>query len=320
MRRMLYLLVVMLATGGVGAFAQTDSVKVRLQTSNGAEISLNGELSSTNILTKKVPVGKHKVVVNYGLNYSRTYEINVEKGGKADFEFLVEGSLALSSTPKNADVYIDGLPQGKTPINVNLLGRHNIQVVGNKDIYHPYTTTLEVLPEQIVEHNAILVKRPPKLYGFIIANYMISANAPGIMAGIGRRFGGYIKMNTGVNGEPHDYTPSTRNETITSEGYEKKPKYFGVNAGLTLHALPCLFVYAGSGYGKYSHGVYSFSNGDQSDVYNVKGAEVDFGIMLKYKALLLQAGYTRILATGDNGKFGEFNVGIGITIHKEKKR
>lgn len=197
MKRKLYLLVILLTIGGVGVFAQTDSVKVRLQTSNGAEISLNGELSSTNILIKKVPVGKHKVVVNYGFNYSRTYEINVEKGGKTDFEFLVEGSLALSSTPQNAEVYIDGLPQGRTPVKVNLLGRHNIQVLGNKDIYHPYTTTLEVLPEQMVEHNAILSKRPPKLYGFIIANYMISANAPGIMAGIGRRFGGYIKINAG---------------------------------------------------------------------------------------------------------------------------
>lgn len=307
MKRILCLLVIMLAIGGVSAFAQTDSVKVRLRTSNGAEICLDGELSSTNILTKRVPVGKHIVVVNYGLNYSRTYEINVEKGGKTDFEFLVEGRLVLSSTPPNADVYIDGLPQGKTPININILGRHNIQILGNKDIYHPYNTTLEILPEQEVEHNAILSKRPPKLYGIVIANYMLSAKAPGLMLGIGRRFGGYIKVNVGVNGVPtyDEYSLKTYNQTISSEGYQKKPKYFGVNAGLMVHVLPYLFAYAGSGYGEYTHGVYSFSY-DEQDVYHVKGAEMDLGIMFKYKGLLLQAGYKRILATGDGGKLGEF--------------
>ena len=321
MRKILYSLVTILTLSGVSTFAQTDSVKVRLQTSHGAEISLDGDLSSTNNLVKKVPVGKHKVVVSYGFNYSREYEIIVEKDGKTDFEFLVEGRLVLNSTPQNADVYIDGLPKGRTPININLLGPHNIQVLGNKDLYHPYTTSLEILPEHIVEHDAVLSKRPPRLYGFIIANYMISANAPGIMAGIGRRFGGYVKVNVGVNGIP-DYDEdnmNTYNEAITSEGYKKKPKYMGADAGLMLRVSPYLYTYVGGGYGKYTHGVYSVTY-DEYDVYNVKGAEIDLGVMLKYKAVLLQAGYKRILATGDGGKFGEFNIGIGITIHKEKKR
>lgn len=320
MKRILYLIVAIMTLSGVSAYAQTDSVRVRLQTNNGAEISLDGDLSSTNIMTKLVAVGKHKVVVNYGSNYSKTYEINIEKGGKTNFEFLIEGKLVLKSTPSDAEVYIDGLPQGKTPLNTDLLGRHNIQVVGNRDIYHPYNTTLEVLPEQVVEHNAILSKRPPKLYGIVVANYLLSANALGFMAGIGRRFGGYIKGNIGINGNPScsESSMGIYNHSVTPNDYEEKPKYIGIDAGLLVHIIPCLYAYAGSGYGEYTHGVL---NSLSRDVFAVKGAELDLGVMFKYKALLLQAGYKRILATGDaGGKFGAFNIGVGITIHKEKKR
>lgn len=318
--RTLSIIVLLLVFSGVGSFAQTDSVKVRLQTSNGAEISLDGDLSSTNILTKKVPVGKHEVVVKYGSSYSRTYQIELTKDAKTEYEFFVEGNLSLSSTPGNAEVQVDGLPMGRTPLMLNLLGRHNIQVRGNKDLYHPYFTTLEILPEQNLEHNAILQKRPPKLYGFILANYMISTNSLGVMGGLGRRFGGYMKINASINGVPGSQTFETTNENLTSEGYSKKPKYFGINAGLMVHALPFLFAYIGSGYGKYTHGVYTDKYNNQYDVYSVAGAELDFGVMFKYKALLLQAGYKRILAKGESGTLGDFNIGVGITIHKEKKK
>lgn len=320
MKRILFFIVLFLTFSGVGIFAQTDSVRVRMQTSNGASISVDGDLSSTNILTKLLPIGMHEVVVTYGPNYSRTYHIDITKEGKTDFEFLVEGKLLLNSTPNNSEVIIDGLPMGKTPININILGRHNVQVLGNKDLYHPYYTTLEILPEQVLEHNAILHKRPPKLYGFVLGNYMISANAPGIMAGLGRKFGGYIKINVGINGKPYYDYFETCNSNLYSEYYKKKPKYVGINAGLMLHVLPYLFAYAGSGYGEYAHGVYEHDSEIKYDVYHIKGAELDFGVMFKYKALLLQAGYTRILAKGQSGTFGDFNIGIGVTIHKEKKR
>lgn len=320
MKRTFAILVLLLIFSGVGSFAQTDSVKVRLQTSNGAEISLDGDMSSTNILTKKVPVGKHEVVVMYGSNYTRTYQIDLTIDGKTEFDFFVEGNLSLSSTPGNAEVQVDGLPMGRTPINLSLLGRHNIQIVGNKDLYHPYYTTLEILPEQNLEHNAILQKRPPKLYGFVLANYMLSANSLGVMAGLGRRFGGYIKMNFGINGAPEYKDFKTENTSIPSEGYSKKPKYVGVNGGLMVHVLPFLFAYAGSGYGEYTHGVYKDNYDSKHDVYRVAGAELDLGVMFKYKALLLQAGYKRILAKGQGGSMGDFNIGVGVTIHKEKKK
>lgn len=315
MKKTLMLIFLLLILFGVRSFAQADSVKVRLQTSNGAEVSLDGDLSSTNIIIKKVPFGKHEVIVKYG-NYSRAYQIDLSQGGKTEFEFFVDGNLSLGSTPSDAEVMIDGLPMGKTPLELNLLGRHNIQVLGNKDQYYPYNRTLEILPEQVVEHNAILQKRPPKLYGFVLANYMVTANAPGIMAGLGRRFGGYIKVNVGINGTPENHDFYTYNQQLSSERYKKKPKYSGINAGLMVHALPQLFAYIGSGYGGYSQGVYD----EEYDVYCVDGSELDFGIMFKHKALLLQAGYKRILTKGQTGNFGDFNLGVGITIHKEKKR
>lgn len=322
MKRFLYTLWAMMLAVCVHAQIASDSVRIRLRTSNGAEISVDGDLSSTNVMDKKVSAGKHTVVVNFGSNYSKTYEINVEKGGPAEFDFFIDGQLVVKSTPPNADVIIDGLPQGKTPVTINLLGQHNVQILGNSDLYFPHKSTIEVLPEQEVNLDAILSKRPPKLYGFVVANYMLSANAPGLMFGLGRRFGVYARVNVALNGLP-DYQEDelrTHNKPITSDEYEKKPKYFGAVAGLTMRLTPSLFAYAGGGYGEYTHGSHCGIHSYPQDVYHVNGAEIDCGIMLKYKALLLQAGYTRMLDSGDVGKFGEFNFGIGITIHKEKKR
>lgn len=320
MKKLIYLIVFMLTMGGISTFAQTDSVKVRVKTSNGAEISLDGDVSSTNNIYKLVPIGKHIVEVKYGFSYTRTYEIDVVKGGPTDFEFMLEGKLVLNSTPSKANVYVDGLLQGKSPVELPILGRHNIKVVDGANMYHPYNETLEFLPEQVMEKSVILKKRPPRLYGFVLANYMISAKAPGLMMGIGRRFGAYTKFNIGVNGLPNENEFKTYNQSISSDKYKKQPKYYGANAGLMVHIIPCLFAYVGSGYGKYSHGIYEMYDDVEYDVYHVKGAEIDFGAMFKYKALLLQAGYKRILSKGQGGNFGDFNVGIGITIHKEKNK
>ena len=57
-------------------------------------------------------------------------------------------------------------------------------------------------------------------------------------------------------------------------------------------------------------------------ISGAKGVAGDIGVIVKYKALLLQVGYTSILT----GKFGDTKwhhdpyIGLGISIHKNKKR
>ena len=57
-------------------------------------------------------------------------------------------------------------------------------------------------------------------------------------------------------------------------------------------------------------------------ISGARGVAGDIGVIVKYKALLLQVGYTSILT----GKFGDTKwhhdpyIGLGISIHKNKKR
>ncbi len=113
-------------------FAQQtpDSVTVRVETSAGAEIGIDGDISSNNILTKKVAVGKHKVIVKYGNSYTKEYELDVtgENGQKCSYP--IAGKVQLQVTPV-ADVYVDGIRRGKSPLSIELLGNHSIRLEGD---------------------------------------------------------------------------------------------------------------------------------------------------------------------------------------------
>lgn len=321
------LLLCLLCSSVVLTYSQQDSVRVRLSTSPVAVIGIDGDVSSTNLLAKHVLYGKHIVTVQYGNNITKEYEINVVKGGQTDFQFSIDGKLTISSNYPKAIVSIDGVPQESMPLEINLVGTHKIYVDGRDD-YFDQSDRVTVPPFENVQREYILQKRPPKLYGFIIANYMPVEGSFGLMGGLGRKFGVYAKLNISttndeVNGSfPHLLYPG---------GYSDDKQYNGANVGLIWRANKFMALYIGSGYGEYLHGRindnffytdkyhYHYYN-SKNFCFSTSGLELDLGFMLKWKALLLQAGYTRIMKKSDNGcTFGAFNIGIGITIHKNKK-
>ena len=126
-----------------GAYAQTgaDSVRIKLKTTAGADLSIDGEFSSTNIMTIKVPVGSHKVKIKYGTSFERDYDIVVSQGGKTEFDFPIEGSCSISCAPP-AQLVMDGIPQGMTPQTLNVVGTHNIKIYGDEVEYYDMTEEL----------------------------------------------------------------------------------------------------------------------------------------------------------------------------------
>ena len=88
--------------------AQTakDSVRIKLQTTAGADIALDGDWSSTNIMYTKVAKGNHNVTIRYGSIFEKTYPIEVNTNGKTEFTFLIEGEANISCTPQ-ATVILD---------------------------------------------------------------------------------------------------------------------------------------------------------------------------------------------------------------------
>lgn len=316
--------------------AQTakDSVRIKLQTTAGADIALDGDWSSTNIMYTKVATGYHNVTVRYGSLFEKTYPIEVSTTGKTDFLFLIEGEANINCTPQ-ATVILDGIPQGLSPQTLKVVGTHNIKIQGDEQEYYDLTDQINIKPFEKKDFSFTLKKRPPRLYGMVIANYS-SCKAYGVTLAMCRNWGAYLRFATSDG----------KIGSIGADGYPK-PNHEGWNygtgiykksdatcttftAGVMKRCHKYLFAYIGAGYGhfgqKYEQTIDINNNepyfSEERYISGARGVAGDIGVIVKYKALLLQVGYTSILT----GKFGDAKwlhdpyIGLGISIHKNKKR
>lgn len=303
------------------SFAQSvDSVKVRLRTSAGAEIGIDGDQSSTNLLTKKVSVGSHTVTVTYGTRYTKDYPINVTQSD-TEFDFLIDGQLTVKSIPASKSVYIDGIQQGRTPITLNILGEHNLRIEGDNLSYFDFNERITVSPFDNVEREITLTKRPPRTYGMVLANYMPVSGSPGVGLTLAfvKRWGLCARLTLAGDGNDSHHEEDYGLRGSSGPGFYEKDKdnYGAINGGLIFRLSNNIFVYGGSGYGEYTR---SMTNGNHKITpYNSKGVMADAGVILKWRALLAQVGYNRILGEGNPDPFGSIYLGVGFTIHKQKR-
>ena len=316
--------------------AQTakDSVRIKLQTTAGADIALDGDWSSTNIMYTKVATGSHNVTVRYGSLFEKTYPIEVSTTGKSEFTFLIEGEANISCT-QQATVILDGIPQGLCPQTLKVVGTHNIKIQGDEQEYYDLTDQINIKPFEKKDFSFTLKKRPPRLYGMVIANYS-SCKAYGVTLAMCRNWGAYLRFATSDG----------KIGSIGADGYPKpnhEGGYYGTGiykksdatcttftAGVMKRCHKYLFAYIGAGYGhfgqKYEQTIDINNNepyfSEERYISGARGVAGDIGVIVKYKALLLQVGYTSILT----GKFGDAKwlhdpyIGLGISIHKNKKR
>lgn len=304
------------------AQSQTDSVVVEVHTSVGAEITLDGEASSTNFITKRVAVGHHKAVVSYGGKPVKEYDVEVTPDGDRQFDFPIEGKLTVTSNVRKAKYKLDGMELNGAPVQMPLLGGdHELAIIGNPDLYHPFTETFDMEPFQDKELQYKIKKRRPKMYGFLIANYAPGAHAFGGMFGFGRRIGWYAKMDFAIgNHGVSDFRGYNPDYYIRLDGNNLWTVHhshhgFFLSTGLTYRVIPQVTVYAGSGYGEYTP--YK-----ETTNFGATGPLLDIGAIYRWKCLLLQAGYTRIITKDieEGYRCGEFTFGVGINMFKEKKK
>lgn len=328
------LLFICLAWMAGTAVAQTaaDTVRISVETSSGANIGLDGDMSSTNLLTEKVALGKHKVTVQYGPSFTREYDIEVKAGGQRTFSFPIDGSLKLTSTPSGATVYVDGMQLAETPGELKLLGDHNLRVVKDPETYYEITERVRVNPFEQLTREYNLVKRPPRLYGMVMANW--SPAGVGGFLGMCRRFGAYARFSTSIDGMGFGKLSPGEGQVFTSgnpgPGYYHKDKhmYGQMTAGMMMRCLKFLYAYVGAGYGEYAQGYLLDGGSGNSDEeqtiypYGAKGCAVDIGVIFKWKALLVSGGYSTIVGSSypDGTRHNDFYVGIGFTIHKRNRR
>lgn len=315
--------------------AQTanDSVRIKLQTTAGADIAIDGDWSSTNIMYTKVATGQHNVTVRYGSLFEKNYPIEVSTTGNTEFSFLIEGEANINSMPQ-ATIFLDGIPQGLTPQTLKIIGTHNIKIKGDEKEYFDISDQITINPFEKKDFSYTLKKRPPRLYGMVIANYT-GCKAFGATLALCRNWGAYLRIanaggDFGIDSEGYP-EPYYKDGFYGTGIYKKKdPAYATVTAGVMKRCHKYLFAYIGAGYGQYVQKYEQtkdlddteFSYSHERYVSGAKGVAGDIGIIVKYKALLLQVGYASILT----GKFGDTKwhhdpyIGLGISIHKNKKR
>ena len=308
------------------ALAQSDSVRVIIRTSNGYYVTLDDGARSANVLRVWTYSGKHKVTISDNEGFSKEWEIDVNGESGTEFNFPMEGKVRVNAD-RRATVWVDGELVGDAPQELLLVGRHRITVDAGYD-YKMSKQDYVFIPLEERNIDVTLQKTRPKLNGFLIANYMISGMAPGVILGLGRRFGGYMKGNASIGvkfrsrGEMASFLTNINIKVAHWTYREPTDGYYGVSQGIFYNPLKFLTLYVGGGYASYIGSEY-YANEYSHSIFDdpAKGPQIDAGVIFRWKALLLQAGYSRILSSSPLGHhFGDLNVGIGVNIHKNKKR
>lgn len=312
---------------------RVDSVTIRLETCPAAEIGIDDDMSSTNILTKKVAIGKHKVIVRFGTSYQKEYDLDVEASGNHNYQFMINGKLDISTTPSDATIYVDGIDQGQSPLSIDILGDHNIRIEKDPETYYDVSDRVSINPFENVVRNYTLDKIPPKLYGMLLATASTSGHI-GAFMGICQRFGAYFRFATGLYdiGSIGNLNPDGYDGNMNyGPGVYKKSNhtYAAITGGIMARCHKNLYAYLGLGYAEYAQeyklnedaAVLPFSPDQYIYPYGSKGCALDLGVIFKWKALLISCGYTTILGKSypaGNGH-NEIYFGLGFSIHKNRK-
>lgn len=334
MKRMSF--IVLLSLFSVCAImAQTEKglVRIKLQTTAGADISIDGDLSSTNIMYTKVTTGKHQVTVKYEDLYEKTYTIDISENGEKEFSFPVEGEVIISSVP-NANIYVDGIPHGQTPQTIKIIGSHNIKLQSHKGDYYTINEQVVVKPFESKKFSYTLRKLPPRLNIMTLANYSFCKGFGGTVA-VCRNWGGYLHaIVAGTTSAPSDQLPGRLTSSYYDDGWSidhevfYKPSYYKSDsyyklftAGVMKRLNKNIFAYVGAGYGDFAQD-YQDIYGHECTLSSAEGVAGDIGVIISIKNVLLQFGYASILTgkTGDMKWHHDPYIGIGFNFGKNKKQ
>lgn len=237
-----------------------------------------------------------------------------------------KGRLTVSCDQPGATVWVDGERQGLAPMTLELTGEHNIRVENDINHYYRATELVSFTPGMDESRNYVLKAMPHKLYTFVLGQYGFGNSDFGLMLGLCRDWGAFIRAHSNFSST----TESSSFPTISQSLPVKKlsdPYSAGASLGVMRRLHPNLFAFLGVGAFTYRPGLYeddgSLHHGIDLVPYEINGVCLDLGVIMKYKALLLSAGYSPCIAKTDwvdGARWGDFHVGIGFTIHKNRKR
>ena len=310
------LLSILLSFFSIVVNAQISVVNVTLETTKGATIGLDDEMSATNVFEKEVVAGQHTLVIKYNDEVVKRENIDIPAGAEFKETISIGGKVNISSEPSGI-VSVDGKDFGPTPTTVDLLGSHDIKVRYQSKKYKPSTETLNVLPLENIDRMYELKKsnRPWKYSWILLPQVTLPTDDTkdmkfGVMIARAKIIGWYIKGTFGFASMDHAEDLSD----IWPTG-EHRVMYFNACGGLMLNLFKPLYIYGGGGIGTrrigyedYSGKNYYFSNHYENETGNNADTDfaADFGLLFNFGHFALNGGCTLL-----KGKVA-VNAGIGI--------
>ena len=154
---------------------QADFARVTLSVDNGAEIWVNGEHKGSGSWIGDLATGSYLVECRKANHRSTSDNINVSADMPSRRITLkapspINGSLSISSAPDFAEVYLDGIHIGQTPLYLpeTLIGSHTLKL--SKSGCADWTGNVSVAEGQISEINATLQSGAPVTFTSNVAS------------------------------------------------------------------------------------------------------------------------------------------------------
>lgn len=287
---------------------------------NGAEVYINDSLvGKSPYKSNKLSVGNYKVKVTKD-NFKtaeKTVTVNDKKTTEENIEMQhLYGSIEISSSPANADVYIDGKHYGKTPIQIKeiLIGNHELKI--DKDGYRLITMNVAIKENEILKINERLQPEKVSLdrylsrgIKFVTVNGAYSS-APqfsyGISFGSVKKIGWYVSAMSNFDFTGFGVIDESYEEFILTG--ESRSTSLSVIGGVITYIGGPVYFKAGAGYGLIIRTCETIS-GEYAEYTpdTFKGVDLSAGLQFNLRNMTFD-----IDVVTTNFKITEVKLGIGV--------
>jgi hypothetical protein len=213
------------------AYYSTGSLTVTSSPSDAVVIVDGYNSEATPFVFTGLTTGYHTVEVDYPGYEAYITDVYIENGAgtevNADLVPLVNyGSLFVDSTPRGADVYLDGNYQGTSPITVSMVSEGDHQVELHLAGYEVLTSTENVISGQGTTVNLVMV---PYSSSSDTGSIDITSNLPGALVYLDGIYKGSIQSGTIFN--VIAVSPGTHTVLLHLPGYTDVTRTVQVSAG-----------------------------------------------------------------------------------------
>lgn len=231
------------------------------------------------------------------------------------------GYLEIFSLPEqDAEVYIDGVPVGRTPYKSDRMLIRNYRVRVEKELFFPVDTLVGITAGKTTSRSLTMVsaikpKEPRRMLVMAEVGYHPSQLSYGGMIGFVRKNGAYVKFRSDFGSASAELECDDNGALVSGgegtpyykEGVSQKAR-LSVAAGYLRQLWKPVYLYAGAGYGSRTL-AWEIVEGElvKNTEHSASGVAAEAGVIGRLGKLALSVGFHTV-----NFKHHEVAVGVGI--------